>query len=368
MDIGAMLIVVSALVAFALVLAHAPLVLRVPAGLVLTLLLPGTAFCRRWLGATVGDHFLAGLAVSLVFDVLVGLVLDATRVGIGERSLASALTVLTVTMTVFGPPPCGIVAALARPQLPRFRLTPGLALACVTCAACVAGGSIVARSAALEGSQSMRFTQLAVTRESGSAVVDVTNHEHTHTRMRLLVTEGSHTVAEVTKSDFLPGQHWQVRLPLASILQDASILTTVLYRAGSRTPYRRVMLWLGRPVSSPSPTQPTRPATPDRPVGPLMRIAMRRVTARRIVVTVANGSHSTAVFRLAVTAGHRALGRPIVHTLRAGARWIVPFQFHRTPRRPTSVVARLYSLRATYPYKRRSLRISGARARHGRLP
>jgi uncharacterized membrane protein len=232
----------AAICAAALVLPGLPVLVTVPATILLLLLLPGYALTLALFPARMLSHaeqvmFAVGLSVSSA--ILAGLVLNILPVGLtlsGWGALLGAIAVgsLGVAWLRLGTSdrPLAIV------RLPRVPMAPVVMIA--VAAVMVLGSLMIARMG--EAAQPEDgFTQLWMIPEANGDTVRLgfENHEHSATHYDLRVTAGDQTLADWTALSVADGQSWEQTVVLPALPAGAHQVEAALYRDGDTTPYRQ---------------------------------------------------------------------------------------------------------------------------------
>ncbi len=215
--------------------------LRLPAGILLALVLPGLELGRALIAGRVGAvrRLVLTLAFGLSADVLGGVLLNLTPAGLTAKTWAILLGTVTVLAGAVAWCRQRRLADQAGPTLPSpsrqllFGLVGGALMALALVFAVVGG----------QASAGTGYVQLwALPRSSGAtAVIGVHSIEPATARFSVVLRAGASILAHY-EFQLRPGATWtrDVRL-----VKTGARIEVLLYRATSTIPYREV--WLGLP-------------------------------------------------------------------------------------------------------------------------
>ncbi len=235
-----------------------PLPLRVLIGLLMTLILPGfsvLAAAAPRLRLKVPQLALACVAVSICCDLLCGLAVGGTAIGLTATSVALGLSMVTALAASIaairqarasadvgaGP---HLVATQSTPSTPVSDLYEGLrtgwrvVLSIFTAAAvcAIVGGSLLLSQHAAVAARGPAYLALGTRALSPPAVaVTVTSHERRSVAIRVAVLDGKIVVGTWTRIHLRPGQTWTARVKLPSPAT-FEIVHTGLYIGSSTIP------------------------------------------------------------------------------------------------------------------------------------
>jgi uncharacterized membrane protein len=238
------LIIASALVISEGAVLLAPFPLRVPAGMLLVLVLPGLAATRALRRRPLMERtevlvLVPGL--SLATSILVGLLVYAAHLRLTTRIWAIALAAVVLGLLAAGGP-----GGLRTDDHHRARLSEGmrkhpLRVAVILCSLLTTAGAIVLAAHGERSATGPGFTQLwALRTHAGSTpaiVLGVTSHEHGSAQYRLQIVAG-HAV-RFLRFGLAPGETLRRRLPIGTA-RDA--VTLRLSKLPHQLDYRHVHL------------------------------------------------------------------------------------------------------------------------------
>jgi hypothetical protein len=246
-----------------------PTAVRVPTGLLMSLVVPGftvlAAIAPR-LRLALPERALATLAISICADIMCGLVVGGTRIGLTAASITLALTAVTLvgaSVAAFWeirqqpwPAPLCSGASGSVPdgsEADVSTVTPGhragwavaVAVAAGVMAVAVVAGSTLysQRSAAASHGPSYLSLSALPTQPYGVRVT-VTSHEAGPVLVRVTVTEGGSTIASSAGVLLKPGQSWSRPVTLLRATTATSVRTS-LFVGASTIPDEETVLTVG---------------------------------------------------------------------------------------------------------------------------
>ena len=249
--------------------ARMPMAVRVPTGLLLSLVVPGFAVLaavapRQRLA--LAERALATIAISICTDIMCGLVVGGTRIGLSATSISLALTAATlvgagvaaireILRQPWPAPVCngesGSVPDGSEADVPT--VAPGhragwvvaVAVAAgVMAVALVAGATLYSQRSAVASHGPSYLSLSALPTQSYGVRVTVTSYESSPVLVRVTVTEGRSTIASWARVLLRPGQSWSRHVSLPRSTTAASVRTS-LFIGASTIPDDETVLTVG---------------------------------------------------------------------------------------------------------------------------
>ena len=244
-----------------------PMALRVPVGLLMTLVFPGFAVLSAAaprLRLSIPERALATVALSICCDVCCGLVLGGTRIGLTPISVALALSLLTAGAAslasirparAWSTPGSKVVPKPGRSEPPTaaFRAPSGRGargralVATGTAAICalIVVGALLLSQHSTVASRGPTYLSLGTIPSRSSGVgLTVTSHEAKPVTIRITMAQGRTVLAAWTNVRLRPGQSWTRQVKLASPAA-LGVITTSLFVGSSATATERTVITIG---------------------------------------------------------------------------------------------------------------------------
>jgi hypothetical protein len=232
---------VAGLAAAALVAGLDPLALRLAAGLLLVLVLPGYALSQALLRAPAlgaAERTVLTLALSLGVTILSALLLNLSPWSLSHRNWPPLLAGVTIAACVAAWVMNGdVVSGQLRWRWPPFRNVITLALAGAIAAAAIAVASAPRR--APEGVSG--YSELWLVPRERHLELGLASGELSPVRYRLDLTADGRLVRRWRALFLRTGDRWQVNLPRTTFERSPAVIEARLYRSDRpRSVYRRV--------------------------------------------------------------------------------------------------------------------------------
>jgi len=238
------LTIASALVAAEIAAVFAPMPLRVPAGLLLVLVLPGLAATQAVRGRLTLERTEVIMLVpglSLVTSVLVGLLVYAAHLRLTTVSWGLAIAVVVLGLLALGGRLGERTDVRPRVRLSGWIRSRAVPVAVILCSLAMIAGALVLAAYGERSATGGGFTELwALRTHTGptpAVALGVTNHEHGSAHYRLQIVAGR--AIKVLSFELARGRTLRRRLPIGNA-RDGVTLT--LSKLPHHLDYRHVRL------------------------------------------------------------------------------------------------------------------------------